>query len=174
MKILKTLLALVLLSTPALAGMNYPPIVAGQIPGTTTNNNAASGKIGEYVINTIASSSPVPITTGGTGTVFNSINLTPGDWDVSFQSCYIGDTTTSLTRLVSSVSTTTTIDNTLPRRIDMAYPASLPFVNGAICLQSLPARFSLGTTTTINQLGYADFTISTLSVYGIITARRVR
>ena len=54
--------------------------VSSVITGTTTNDNAAAGKIGEYIESIVTAT-----TTGATHDVpanVTSISLTPGDWDV--------------------------------------------------------------------------------------------
>lgn len=50
--------------------------------GTTTNDNAPSGYIGEYVSSTLPVASGTALTAGAAKTV-TSIALTAGDWDVS-------------------------------------------------------------------------------------------
>lgn len=57
--------------------------VTGGIRGTTTNNDACAGCFGEYK----SSATTTLINTPATGVYgeSNSISLTPGDWDVTFQ-----------------------------------------------------------------------------------------
>ena len=55
--------------------------ITGAILGTTTNDNAAVGYIGEYVESNISSSSAVSFTTNVSKNI-TSISLTAGDWDV--------------------------------------------------------------------------------------------
>lgn len=52
----------------------------GQRLGANTNDDAAAGKVGEYLSNT---ASEVTLTTTATLQEMTSITLTPGDWDVS-------------------------------------------------------------------------------------------
>jgi len=59
-----------------------PSISAGgQIPGTTTNNVANVGNVGEHISSTVLIGSAVGASTGSIVTV-TSIVLSPGDWDV--------------------------------------------------------------------------------------------
>ncbi len=54
---------------------------ANLIPGTTTNDNATAGNIGEYVEVKVTGGSAISLTSG-TITNVASIALGPGDWDV--------------------------------------------------------------------------------------------
>ena len=48
------------------------------------------------------------------------------------------------------------------------------FAQGEYGIPGPTRRISLASTTTIYAVAYAEFTVSTLSVYGFISARRVR
>ncbi len=59
--------------------------------GTTTNDNAANGDVGEYVEASVTSGSGgISLTTGNAKTV-TSISLTAGDWDVTSLISFFGD-----------------------------------------------------------------------------------
>jgi len=58
-----------------------PSITDPNIAGTTTNDSAAAGEVGEYVNSTITSGAPVSFTSNQTKNL-TSISLTAGDWDV--------------------------------------------------------------------------------------------
>lgn len=76
---------------------------------TATNNNAATGTIGQVVPASLAQASAVTLVSGAAKTVFN-ITILAGDWDVDIVVHYIlNNATTTLFR--SGISTT---DNTLP------------------------------------------------------------
>ena len=146
----------------------------GQLPGTTTNDNAASGKVGEYVESIIVSGSAVSLTTATAKTV-TSISLTAGDWDVDCIVYYSLGGTTNYTDYRASLSlSTNTLDATPGRLTDTSVPANAPGALGALS-QAVPAyRFSLSGTTSIFLIAQSSFTVSTMSAYGIIRARRVR
>lgn len=57
-------------------------IPASQIIGTSTNDNAPAGGLGEYVVSRVTSATNVPATTGQSGDA-TTISLTAGDWDIS-------------------------------------------------------------------------------------------
>src|SRR2546421_430181 len=51
--------------------------------GTTTNDNAVSGNLGEYISSTVARGAAVTGAANGTYKDLTSIVLTAGDWDIS-------------------------------------------------------------------------------------------
>ena len=71
--------------------------------GTSTNNNAAAGQIGEFVTSTVAIGAAVALTTGVTANV-TSIPLTGGDWDVSGVVDHNIAVGTSITQINSGIS----------------------------------------------------------------------
>jgi hypothetical protein len=145
--------------------------------GTGTNDNAAAGNVGEYVESVIASGSAVALSAGAFTNVI-SISLTAGDWDVDGVLNFLFGTTTSVTRIVASISLSSgTQDGSAGRTAAIAMPA---FVPGSITvlpeftLSVPPLRFSLAATTTIFFVADGVFTVSTMSAFGILRARRVR
>jgi hypothetical protein len=151
-------------------------IASSQIVGTTTNDNAVAGIVGEFISSTIAAGSAVSLTTA-TAANITSISLTAGDWDVAANLTYTGGATTNLTRLISSISTTTATIGTggTTNRTDDGFPATfVPFVNGDISSVVGTHRISIAVTTTVYLVGFAAFSVSTCSGYGQIRARRVR
>jgi len=177
----KLLLALALsiaYSTASIAQVVGPgPIVptatgratTGQIPGTTTNDSASAGNIGEFVSSTVLVGSAVSFTTA-TALNITSISLTAGDWNVWGYT----ETTPSISNTLWSGWTSTT-SNTSPTSPN----------NGSYCIfrltstlqQSCPVgiqRLSLSGTTTVYLTGRCDFASGTCSGFGFIGARRVR
>jgi hypothetical protein len=145
----------------------------GQLPATITNDNAAAGKVGEYIESILTSGSPVSLTTNAAKTV-TSISLTAGDWDVDCVGALLPAATTSITDLIVSLSlVTNTFDATTGRIVQLGMAA---FVPGATqqTLVIPPYRFSLSATTTIFLIAQSTFTVSTMGAFGIIRARRVR
>ena len=158
-------------------------VSAGQYPGTTTNDNATAGNVGEPITSTIASGSAVSLTSGTIANV-TSISLTAGDWDVRGFVQFLGGATTTVAKLVGSVSATTATLDQSPDRVGtlfMSATTSAVFaglgvspvttgLGGAVA----NTRFSLASTTTVFLVAVANFGTSTCSAYGTITARRVR
>lgn len=144
-----------------------PSSTAG-IVGTTTNDSANAGSVGEYVT---AQAGPTSLTTG-INTNITSISLTAGDWDVTgtvFFATGVGDTMTSAAVSVNDTSAT--------------HPA-IPLYNnpGNVNLTSslgltviAPVRrFSLSGTTTVYLVATGTHSGGTLNATGMIRARRIR
>lgn len=155
---------------------SYATAAVGQLPGTTTNDNAAAGKIGEYISSTVLVGSAVALTTNTDANV-TSISLTAGDWDVTVNAYFTGTGTTTVSFLAASMSTTSAVRDTSPGRLaQLSYnTGTTTFSGGAVvsCVVG-PTRFSLSGTTTVFFTGTAAFGASTCSAFGIIRARRVR
>jgi|SRR5687768_1343955 len=140
------------------------------IIGTTTNDSAATGEIGEYTVNAVTEGSPVALTTGSTKTI-TSINLTAGDWNIYGQGGVTLGATTSITSFFGSASLT----NNVADYYQFAYRASA-WVPGAVAMSyTIPfRRISISIPTTVYLVMAASFTVSTCSGFGFIAARRVR
>ena len=152
--------------------------------GTTTNDNAPAGYIGERIFSTVPIGSSVSLVTG-VGKTITSISLTAGDWDVSGGVDLTTGATTNWTQIFAEPSPT---DNSIaigqaggsgidPEAVvQLAAANSSGNVPGAITFNvPLPvARISLASTTTIFLVVQATFTISTMTAFGTIRARRVR
>lgn len=141
------------------------------IVGTTTNNNAAAGSVGQLVSASVLLSSAVALTTNVTTNV-TSISLTAGDWDVSGSS--IINTNGNVTNYTGAISSTS---GTLPSEPYIGGITQLRDVSGANDAQVLsisPVRFSLASTTTIYLVALCVFSTGTASGAGGIRARRMR
>ena len=155
--------SVVLNTAPTLSQITFS--TTSGIIGTTTNNDAAAGSVGETL------TSAVTTYTGGitNGVNFNatSITLTPGDWDVSGSSV-VGGGGASYTCL-TAVNTTSA---TLPAE---AYCSGIYSVGAQyVAFGVAPTRrFSVNTNTTIYLVVSPAFT-GTGSYQGQIIARRVR
>jgi hypothetical protein len=143
-----------------------------QQEGTNTNDDAATGYVGEYIESIVAVGSAVSLTSGIIANV-TSISLSAGDWDVSGQVALVCGASTSITRGAGAISlTSASLED--PYRSTLAGGAFTP---GAVVPYAfaLPRRrISISTTTTVYLTGFATFTVSTCSAFGGINARRVR
>lgn len=149
------------------------PLQAGNILGTTTNDNAAAGYVGEYISSTIASGSAVSLTTNTTANV-TSISLTAGDWDVTGVIDFKFGATTSYTNLQGGQSSTSATLGAQDSYFDFEAPATVPTAAKDMAFPTPVTRFSLSATTTVYLVAQATFTVSTLAAYGTIRARRIR
>src|SRR5882672_3289131 len=119
----------------------FTPSQTAGIVGTTTNNDANAGSIGEYITATGSSVSA----TSGTGLNITSISLSAGDWDVSGAAAINPAASTVLGTFLASSSTTSATTMMPPRRLQTN---SNP--TGAYLSLPVPSmRFSLSTTTTV-------------------------
>lgn len=153
--------------------LTAPIINQPNIVGTTTNDNAATGSVGEYVEATVASGSAVALVTATAKTVA-SISLTAGDWDVRGVVQYVSGGTTTSTLLDANISLTTNSSGTLGTTSLARYNSSNTGTNPGYGIQVGPHRISIASTTTVYLTALGNFATSTLSAYGQINARRVR
>ncbi len=157
-------------------GGTYNSITANQpnIVGTTTNDNAAAGSVGEYVSSSIPIGSAVALTTGVNANI-TSIPLTAGDWDVWVNARYTGAAGTTVTYTTSSISTTSATLDTNPGKITNSFHnGQAPFGTVSLDTQVGPFRVSLSGNTTVFFVAQVGFAVSTCSGFGIIQARRRR
>jgi hypothetical protein len=137
--------------------------------GTTTNDNAVAGQVGEFITATVASGSAVALTRATPANV-TGISLTSGDWDVRGTIAYMPAGTTSVTNMLGGINTTSATSGA-----DFAnYQAAL--VPGAVnpSYATGTVRLSLSATTTVYLVAQAAFTVAAMSAFGFIGARRAR
>lgn len=155
----------------------------GGILGTTTNDAVDAGKVGEQKIATVVRSAATSVTTA-TNLDLVSLSLTAGDWNLWFHVGFKMGGATSLTLWMAAISTTSV---TLPSGDTYSVPDSsgqftaiqqhpglVPGSGNDITLSAPPVRVSLASTTTYYLVVRAAFTVSTLTAYGSLIARRVR
>lgn len=150
------------------------PSQTNGIVGTTTDNNANAGSVGEYVISTATG---VATTSGATANC-TSISLTAGDWEVTgmLGTFPAGGTTTSI--VVGGISTTSATFGTVN-------PGPPALGNYFLHSSAIPAGFQfnavtptlrvpIAATTTVYLVHQITFAASTMQVGCKIAARRVR
>jgi hypothetical protein len=153
-------------------------ITGKQLVGTTTNDNASAGNIGEFVSATVATGSAVSLTTSVAANI-TSISLTAGDWDVEGVVQFNHGATTTMNTLQGCVHTTTATNTGEPSPTSLsgahwAGNGAAVDANAKPSINIARTRFSLSGTTTVFLNCFAIFGTSTLSAYGFIAARRVR
>ena len=160
-------------------------IQTSQILGTTTNDSAAAGYIGESSLITRLSSSLLSLTTATTANVgtTTSITLTPGDWQISGAVGFFTGTGTSISTFYAAVSKTSA---TLPAGSSLGVPVAaelwivqqqpaVVYANGSTRTLLIPAyRASVAVSTPIYLVAQGVFTVSTLQAFGYLEARRMR
>ncbi len=148
---------------------------AGQFPGTTTNDNAAAGNVGEEIQSTVLAGAAVALTSPNAANV-TSIALTAGDWDVCAQVVITPGAGTNFTIIAGSMSTTSAVnDFTNPLRFGaVPLTAAGAVLASGLNFQVGPSRFSLAAPTTVFLVVLSIFTVSTAAAWGKIFARRTR
>jgi hypothetical protein len=146
------------------------------IVGTTTNDSATAGYVGEYVEGVLAAGSATALTTDTPKTLV-SISLTAGDWDVTGMVGVQPNPSAVYSYALASVSPTTNTQNTTGTNLvsHTQYPAGTLSTQSTDPRIALPmVRVSLASTTTYYLICQAGFTVSSCLGYGRISARRVR
>lgn len=149
-------------------------VPAGQLPGTTTNDNAAAGNVGEVISSTVLAGSAVSLTTATPANI-TSVALTAGDWDCRAIVSRTLGATTSVTILQSAINPTTATIGTQGTTL-VSTVSTAANVMGVLGQDTDigPARVSLAAPTT-QFLNVKDtFTVSTDAAYGQLTCRRAR
>lgn len=134
--------------------------------GTTTNNNAAAGSVGELISSTILNSSAVSFSTT-VAKDLTSISLTAGDWDIMGNIFF--HSTSTLTSIQGWLSSTSATPPDVSSQLLVAPIATS--VNGGAPVPFL--RASISSTTTYYISGIAGGA-GTLTGSGGIYARRRR
>lgn len=160
--------------TGALVFGTSPTITTPAIVGVTDASDASAGNVGEHSSSSIASGSAVSLTTT-TATNITSISLTAGDWDVWINARFSGGATTTVTRLIAGISTTSATFDSTPGRIHVLFMnGQAPFATTNVDVSAGATRISISSTTTVYFVAQADFGVSTCAGYGAIQARRRR
>lgn len=150
-------------NTGSLTSMN------GTQNGTTTNDDAAAGKVGEFLIANLAFASPMSITSSTTTNVL-SLSLTAGDWDVtgiiSFKPG--AGTTSNYTQAWCSVTSATKPDPSI-------ICGTSNYTGTSIINYVVPTlRVSIASTTTVYLTVEAQSSVAPFAACGQIRARRIR
>ena len=143
-------------------------LIGAGIQGTTTNNNAAPGQVGEYQTGSFSGGA---LATGTPASTAN-VPLTAGDWDV--WGAAVITPSAGAQAIEVGVSTT---NNAFSGALDAGGNTLLQaafLAGGAQRLNTAAARISIAATTTVYLIAQANFTTGTCSVGGFISARRVR
>lgn len=143
-----------------------PSQTAGII-GTTTNNNANAGSIGEFQQQVTTGTS----LTNSTAANCSSISLSAGDWDIRGTIQFIP--TGALTLIWGSINTTSATQNGVTNGGSFLLNAAMTSAQQQIA-STRTVRLSLASTTTVYLVGTAAFASGTTTCTGVIEARRVR
>lgn len=162
--------------------MNVTNVNGTAIKGTTSNDAASAGYVGETIRTDKLRSAATSLSSGVTTNIV-SVTLTAGDWNLTGVLGALVTGTTSVTAVLYAISTTSA---TLPSGNDSF---AVPNASGEVRMQwassaSVPANdttyqitsyaINIASTTTFYMVVNPTFSISTMSGYGMLQARRVR
>jgi hypothetical protein len=140
------------------------------IGGTTTNDNAATGLVGEYISAVVLAGAAVG-TANGASTNITSISLTAGDWDV-WGEFALASGATGIQGLSAGIST---VSATLPSVPPYAlWSIAANFGTGSMAFPTGVIRLSLSGTTTVYLVGNIAYSGGSALLYGNLAARRAR
>lgn len=159
---------------PLVTGANTVTYTAtSQIPGSTTNDSASAGNIGEFISSTVLAGAAVPLSNATAANV-TSVSATGGDWDAQGEVCTSTGGSTVTTQVVGWIST---VSATLPTAPNSGALVSLytPATTGlAVDVPVGTMRQSLAGTTSVFLEAFSAFSASTSSAFGFISTRRRR
>lgn len=141
----------------------------------STTMNAALGALGEVISASVASGAAVTLTTGTPKTI-TSISLTAGDWDVHGNLGFFPGATTSITRIVESISLVNdALDSNEGNYAADIFAATVPGASASLLVMAgVTTRISIASTTTVYLVAQSVFTVAGNTAYGKIWARRAR
>lgn len=150
------------------SSITFNPTTGGLV-GTTTNDNAAAGKVGEVVSSNIPFASATSLTSPTAKNV-TSISLTAGDWDV-YGNIFFNPSIAASSFLATISTTSATFpDSSLYNQLS----AATAIYTAANAISAPTQRISLSGTTTIYLVALAIFASGTCTACGNIYARRAR
>lgn len=163
-------------SSPTFVGGTFTGTLDGQGQlkgkGTATNDNAASGYIGEIISTFTDSASRVTLSNGVWNDV-GSITLTAGDWDISVLALFEGNVTG--VQKVAGIGTASGNSATgISFGSNTTSDTVMPTSNSDTGLTVPPYRVSISGSTTYYLKVLGTFSVGTLKAYGTIRARRIR
>lgn len=142
-----------------------------QREGTVAAAEPVAGTLGEELSAELVIGSAVSLTTATPKTI-TSLLLTPGDWDLTGIVTFVPAATTSITRLTQSISTTTNTHGNNKQKRSQSQAAVVP--NAEVISDTPTVRVNISANTTYYLVAEAVFTVSTMTAYGYLRARRIR
>lgn len=147
-------------------------VFSGGQPDQIAMRNLIETLYGSYQETSLLIADKVALITDTAKTVV-SLALTPGDWDVSGVVAYVPGASTSITFLRQSISATADTDGAAIASRASASAAVVPGATNTPNHDTPVVRLNLTAPATYYLVAHAVFSVSTLSAYGIIRARRI-
>jgi hypothetical protein len=154
-------------------GDGFPTIWSTGITGTTTNDNASAGKVGEYISSATANGSGYELYRGVSSAYFAQISfsLTAGDWNVSAIGCIGLNGATMAGQNILAINTSVNPGVHGNSMIDISPE---PTGSQNVCAAIPSYRISISTTTTIYEVTNIAFGPGTPNVAERLSAIRAR
>lgn len=157
-----------ILGAATATSLTFNPTTGG-IVGTTTNNNADAGKVGEVISSSVLFASAVSLSNNTAANV-TSISLTAGDWDVWGNVFITASGASTVYEVWSSNTSATAPDVSLLNAFVTAAGIGL----GDLGMNIPYRRVSLSGTTTVYLSCLVAFSTGACTACGNIFARRAR
>ena len=151
---------------------NFTPSQTNGIVGTTTNNNANAGSVGEYVTATSTATS----LTSGSYADQSTVSLTAGDWDVQCSVQFSLASGTTVNAIVGGINTAANSNPNATPGFGFTNTSTNTLWTGSANEFAITpvVRESLSATTTVRCGAQANFAVSTVTATTFMRARRVR
>lgn len=154
---------------------SFSPSSTSGIIGTTTNNNAASGSVGEFASYEGAGSDVLPV--DGSVLAIFSLSLLAGDWDVWSNVYFVANgSVTGIGTVSAAISTSNTVMPSTNITATWDFTGRGSNTPSQWSLTVPMVRMSLSTTTTVYVVGsgYATGSGAAINMNGFLYARRRR
>lgn len=146
--------------------------ITGGIVGTTTNNNAAPGNVGEFLSATLLAASEITLTTGTPANVTFVPVSAGGDYEFFGTIGFDANAATTITNEIAGLNTTSA---TLTNLVDGSQTnAGNPGTGVFAIINVGPKRISTAVSANVYLVAQSTFGTNTMKAYGFISARRVR
>lgn len=155
-------------------------VLTSGVKGTITNDTATAGYVGERIYSNVANGSAIAAAASGSDKTLTSVTLTAGQWLVSGIVYFQCAATTSITSTEAGFSlTNNTLGGTRGNPSVTGewwtlnqFSALVP--SGAVNLVVPPTTVQLASSTTLYMVAGANYTVSTMTLWGYIEAVRIR
>ena len=145
-----------------------------QVVGTTTNDDAPAGYVGEIITGDVPAGSAVALTTAVAANM-TSISLTAGHWRVHLAIYFTPAATTTITYLIGSISSTSATVDAAPGAFgELALANIVPAANYLSVHPTYFKKLSGPGSAAVYGVALCVFGVSTLSTWGKLWAERVR
>jgi hypothetical protein len=145
--------------------------------GTITNDDAASGKIGEVQTADLTFGSAQALASGLSYEIVQML-LGAGDWELTGFLAFSTSPSTSVTRVLASISeTSATIDSSIDTRVSNSFAAVVPGTDSHafhVVVGPVRKKIANGSTVAFHLVALANFSVDALAAWGRLYARRMR